>query len=194
MRSTLILAYTIMSLFLVACSGVDIQQSGIDKFSAGNYHYYKWRTEPLPNVTRSSDPVYTLDPVIRRVVDADLQRKGYVLDKDRAQFTVDYLYVSGMQQGERSQLASNITTYPSVTPNRQVNQATVDNAIALGGVKATNNIVLQFNDLASNQEVWQATLSKVVEDANNIDSSRLDQNLKDYLGRAIKPLPPASPQ
>jgi hypothetical protein len=193
MRNTLILAYTIMSLALVACSGVDIQQSGIEKFSAGNYHYYKWRTEPLPSVTRSSDPVYTLDPVIRREVDADLQRKGYVLDKDRAQFTVDYLYVSGMQQGERSQLASNITPYPSVTPNRQVNQATVDNAIALGGVKATNNIVLQFNDLASNQEVWQATLSKVVEDANNIDSSRLDQNLKDYLGRALKPLPPASP-
>lgn len=193
MRNTLILAYTIMSLALVACSGVDIQQSGVEKFSAGNYHYYKWRTEPLPNVSRSSDPMYALDPVIRREVDADLQRKGYVLDTSRAQFTVDYLYMSGMLEGERSELASNITPYPSVTPNRQVNQATVDNAIALGGVKATNNIVLQFNDLASNQEVWQATLSKVVEDANNTDSSRLDQNLKAYLARALKPLPSASP-
>jgi hypothetical protein len=194
MRSTLIFAYTILSLLLVACSGVEIQQSSIDKFSGGDYRYYTWRTEPLPNVTRSSDPVYAIDPVIRREVDADLQRKGYVLDKSRAQFTVDYLYVSGMQQGARSELASNITPYPRVTPNRQVNQATVDNAIALGGVKETNNIILQFNDLASNQEVWQATLTKVVEDANNIDASRLDQNLKDYLARALKNLPPAGQQ
>ena len=89
---------------------------------------------------------------------------------------------------------SNITPYPRVTPNRQVSQATVDNAIALGGVKETNNIILQFNDLASNREVWQATLSKVVEDANNIDASRLDENLKNYLASALKNLPPASPQ
>ena len=194
MRNSLILALTILSLALVACSGVDIQQSSIDKFSAGNYHYYKWRTEPLPSGTRSSDPVYTLDPVIRREVDADLQRKGYVLDSSRAQFTVDYLYVTGMQQGERSQLASNIKPYPSVTPNRQVSQAAVDNAIALGGVKETNNIILQFNDLSTNQEVWQATLTKVVEDTNNIDASRLDQDLHDFLARALKPLPPASNQ
>tara|TARA_R110002049_G_scaffold23490_44_gene82820 strand:- start:1273 stop:1857 length:585 start_codon:yes stop_codon:yes gene_type:complete len=194
MRSTLIFAYTMLSLVLVACSGVDIQHSAADKFSAGGYHYYKWRTEPLPTTTRSSDPVYAIDPVMRREVNADLQSKGYVLDEARAQFTVDYLYVSGMQQGEPSQLASNITPYPRVTPNRQVNQATVDNAIALGGVKETNNIILQFNDLASNREVWQATLSKVVEDANNIDASRLDENLKNYLASALKNLPPASPQ
>lgn len=194
MRNSLILAITLLSLTIVACSGVEIQQSGIDKFSAGNYHYYKWRTEPLPTQTRSTDPVYTLDPVIRREVNADLQRKGYVLDNQRAQFTVDYLYVSGMQQGERSQLASNITPYPRVTPNRQVSQAAVDNAIALGGVKETNNIILQFNDLASNREVWQATLTKVVEDSNNVDATRLDHNLQDFLKRALKPLPPASPQ
>lgn len=194
MRSTLILAYIIVSLVLVACSGVDIQQSGIEKFSAGNYHYYKWRTEPLPNGTQSSDPVYTLDPVIRREVDADLQRKGYVLDNDHAQFTVDYLYVTAMQQGEQSQLASNVTPYPRINPNRQVNQATVDNAIALGGVKETSNIILQFNDLASNQEVWQATLSKVVENANSIDTSRLDKNLKGFLTSALKPIPPANHQ
>lgn len=193
MRNTLILIFT-MSLVLVGCSGIDIQQSGIEKFSAGNYHYYKWRTEPLPTDSRSSDPIYTMDPVIRREVDADLQRKGYVLDNGLAQFTVDYRYANGMLQGERSQLASNITPYPSVTPNRQVNQATVDNAIALGGVKETNYLVLQFNDLSSNQEVWQATLTKVIENANNIDSSRLNENLKAYLTRALKPLPAASPQ
>jgi hypothetical protein len=72
-----------------------------------------------------------------------------------------------------------------------VNQAAVDNAIALGGVQETNNITLQFNDAATNQEVWQATLSKVVEDANNIDATRLDGELKGFLERALEAIPPA---
>jgi hypothetical protein len=191
MRITRFLAYSLMSLLLAACSGVEIEQTSVEKFSAGNYRYYKWRSGPLPSTTRSTDPVYTIDPILRRDVDAALQAKGYVLDMERAQFTVDYLYANALRQGERSQLASNITPYPRVTPNRQVNQAAVDNAIALGGVQETNNITLQFNDAATNQEVWQATLSKVVEDANNIDATRLDGDLKRFLERALAPIPPA---
>ena len=192
MRFTRFLVYSLLLPVLAACSGVEIEQSSIDTFAAGNYHYYKWRSKPLPSTTRSTDPVYTLDPIIRRDVDAALQAKGYALDEDRAQFTVDYLYANDLRQGERSQLASNITPYPRVTPNRQVNQAAVDNAIALGGVQETNKITLQFNDSATNQEVWQATLSKVVEDANNIDATRLDDHLQRFLERALAPIPPAS--
>lgn len=191
MRITRILAYTLLLPLISACSGVEIEQTSFDAFSAGNYRYYKWRSEPLPASTRSTDPVYTLDPIIRREVDATLQAKGFVLDKERAQFTVDYIYANSLRQGERSQLASNITPYPRVTPNRQVNQAAVDNAIALGGVQETNTITLQFNDSVTNQEVWQATLSKVVEDANNIDATRLDDSLKRFLNRALAPIPPA---
>ena len=197
MRISPILAYPILSLvslLLAACSGVEIERSAIEKFSAGNYHYYKWRTEPLPSGTISSDPIYSIDPIMRRDVDANLQSKGYVLDAERAQFTVDYVFMRGMQQGERSQLASNVTPYPRVVPNRQISQAAVDNAIALGGVKETNNIFVQFNDVSSNQVVWYANLSKIVQDANNVDATRLDDNLKSFLESALKPLPPASGQ
>ncbi|MEZ5570482.1 MAG: DUF4136 domain-containing protein [Halioglobus sp.] len=194
MRVTTVLAYTFLSLLVVACSSVDIQHSGTDKFAAGNYRYYKWRTDPLPANSRSSDPVYAIDPIMRNAVDAALQDKGYVLNVERAQFTVDYLYMSGMQQGERSQLASNISPFPRVTPNRQINQAVVDNAIALGGVRPTNNIIVQFNDRANNQQVWEVTLTKIVEDANNVDASSLEHNLKQFIQRALAPLPPASTQ
>ncbi|MEZ5502146.1 MAG: DUF4136 domain-containing protein [Halioglobus sp.] len=192
MQITRILTSTLLSLLLIACSGVEIQQSGVEQFSAGNYHYYRWRTAPLPQETRSTDPLYSIDPVIRQEVNALLQAKGYVLDPERAQFTVDYLYVSGVLQGERSEMASNIKPYPMVLPNRQIDQASVDNAIALGGVKETNNIIVQFNNRASNQEVWRVTLTKIVEDANNVDSTRLDTGLKHLLERALEPLPPAS--
>ncbi len=191
MRLTTALAYTFLSLLVAACSSVEIHHTGVEAFTAGNYQYYKWRTDPLPAASNSSDALYAIDPVMRREVDADLQGKGYVLDAQRAQFTVDYLYTTGMRQGERSQLASNITPYPSVTPNRQVDQASVDNAIALSGVQSTNNLILQFNDRANNREVWQVTLTRIVEDANNVDSSRLDENLKSNLQRALEPLPPA---
>jgi hypothetical protein len=192
MRSTLVLAYTVLS--LVACSGVDIQHGAIDQFTAGNYRYYKWRTEPLPQESRSSNAQYAIDPVMRREVDAHLQSRGYMLDPQRAQFTVHYLYVTGMVQGERSALASNITPYPTIMPTRRVDQASVDNAIALGGVKETNNLIVQFNDRVTNQEVWQVTLTEIVENANSSDTSRLDDNLIRSLQRALQPIPQAPRQ
>jgi hypothetical protein len=197
MRIHPLLAYPILALALLAvaaCSGVEIERSGIEKFSAGQFKYYKWRSEPLPSGTLAGDPMYTIDPVIRRDVDAALQGKGYVLDPERAQFTVDYRFVRAMQQGEKSQLASNVTPFPRVVPNRQNSQAVVDNAIALGGVKETNNIVLQFNDVTSNEVVWQASLSKIVQDANNVNDTRLDDNLQRFLTRALNDLPPAAGQ
>ena len=62
------------------------------------------------------------------IVDAD---KGYVLDPARAQFSVDYLYATGLRDGASPGQASNISHIPSATVNRQVDQASVDSAIAL---------------------------------------------------------------
>jgi hypothetical protein len=194
MRITTFLASTLLSLALVACSGVDIQHSAIDRFSAGNYRYYMWRTDALPQETSTSATGYAIDPIVRRDIDTLLQGKGYVLDPDRAQFTVHYLYVAGMVQGERSALASNISAIPRVIPTRRVDQASVDNAIALGGVKETNNLIVQFNDRATNQEMWQVTLTEIVENANDSDTSRLDDNLRKSLQRALQPVPQAARQ
>lgn len=192
MRTTKVLAYAVLSLLLTACSGIEVEPTGTEAFAAGDYQYYRWRTEPLPAGTSSRDPVYLLDPVVRREVDAGLAAKGYVLDGERAQFTVDYIYAPGLLQGETSELATNISHRPSATPNRQVDGASVDNAIALGGVKETNNIRLQFNDGASNKEVWHVTLMKIVENANRTDTTKIDSNLKKYIGRALETLPPVS--
>jgi hypothetical protein len=193
MRITTILASTLLSLALAACSGIEIEPTGTEQFVAGNYQYYRWRTAPLTARPGSSDPVYAIDPVMRREVDAVLGGKGYVLDPRNAQFTVDYIFGPGILEGERSELASNISHRPSVTPNRRVDQASVDNAIALAGVKETNNIVLQFNDAATNRAVWQVTLSKIIEDANRSDTGNIDRNLSKHIQRALDTLPPAAP-
>ena len=189
MRLTSVLAF---ALLLTACSGVEVHHAPIDQFAAGGYRYYKWRSDPLPVNTRTTDPLYALDPVLRRDVNELLQGKGYVLDETRAQFTVDYQFMESLRQGARSQLADNITAQPSVTPNRRVDQASVDNAIALSGVQTTNNLILQFNDKATNHVVWQVTLTSIVENANEVDGTGIDEDLKSSLDRALDPLPPAS--
>jgi hypothetical protein len=191
MRTTSILASTLLSLALVACSGVDIQHSAIDPFTAGNYHYYMWRTDPLPQTTRSTNAIVAIDPQVRRDIDTQLQDKGYVLDPARAQFTVNYLYATGMVQGQRSALASNISDIPRIMPTRRIDQASVDNAIALGGVKETNNLMVQFNDRLTNADVWHVTLTEIVENVNDRDASRIKDNLTQYLQRALQPIPQA---
>jgi hypothetical protein len=193
MRITTVLAYTLLTSVLVGCSGIEIEPEGIDQFAAGDYRYYSWRTAPLPNEITSTGPVYAIDPVVRREVDTNLAKKGYVLDPQRAQFTVDYIFAPGLLQGEQSGWASNISPRPSVTPNRQADGASVDNAIALGGVRETRNITLQFNDRTTNTEVWQVTLSKIVENANSTDTSKIDETLRKYMERALELIPQAPP-
>jgi len=187
--AALLLAVTVC---LGACSGIEIESSEVQPFADGNYRYYKWRTDPLPQDTGSTDPYYLLDPVMRRQVDAALAAKGYVLDPQQAQFSVDYVYATRLIEGAQSEQASNISHIPSVNPTRQVDGASVDNAIALAGVKETNNILLQFNDLASHQEVWRAVISKIVENANQVDTVKMDGNVEKAVIRALKPLPEAS--
>lgn len=192
MRITKLLASAALSLGLIACSGVDIEPSAVDTFASKNYRYYTWRTAPLPATARSTDLFYQIDPALRKTVNAVLADKGYVQDAERAEFSVDYIYAPGLVQGAKPEQASNISHIPSATANRMIDQASVDNAIALGGLKETNTIRLQINDIASQTAVWQATMTKIVENANRADKDALQADLRRYLERAMRPLPDTS--
>jgi hypothetical protein len=191
MRLSTLLATLLLTLSVVACSGIETRPAPIEEFAAANYTYYKWRSEPLPNTDNSQDPMYIMDPILRKELNKDLAKKGYVLDEERAQFTVDYLYAAGLRMGERSAEASNLTPYPSVNPNRQINQAVVDNAYALGGVKETSNIALQFNDAITKKEVWHVIITKIVEDVNKVDVSEMKSSLRKGVKEALSTVPPA---
>ncbi len=191
MRITHLPAWLLLGLLLAACSDIETRPAETETFAAGHYRYYSWRSEPPENMGSSQDPVYLIDPIVRRQVDKNLAEKGYVLDPARAQFSVDYIYAPGLRMGELSSEASNITPYPSVTPNRQVNQAVVDNAYALAGVKETSNIALQFNDVTTKREVWQVVITKIVDNVNKIDMKVMKDSLREGIRKALEPLPPA---
>lgn len=177
---------------LAACSGVETRPEATDTFAAGNYQYYRWRSEPLDNTSNSSDPIYALDPVIRREVDNTLRSKGYVLNDARAQFTVDYVYAAGTRMGQKGSEASNLSTYPGVIPNRNVDQASVDNAYALGGVKETNNVGIQLNDATTNEEVWMVIITKIVENVNLANNPKMNTNVQKAVHEGLRSLPKAN--
>lgn len=191
MRLPTIFTLLVTAALLSACSGIETQPEDTAAFAAGNYTYYKWRSVPLKNAARSTDPLYVMDPVLRREIDTELQAKGYVLDPERAQFSVDYLFAVGLRMGEKGSEASNLSTYPGVIPNRNIDQASVDNAYALGGVKETNNIAIQFNDVARKEEVWRVIVTKIVENANTVDDKRLASTVRSAIRQGLRPLPKA---
>ena len=191
MRLRTILAALALTL-VTACSGIETRPAPIEAFAAGNYTYYRWRSEPMPATGSPEDSMYIIDPILRSAVDADLSKKGYILDPERAQFSVDYIYASGLRMGERSGEAYNITPYPSVNPNRQINQAVVDNAYALGGVKETSNIALQFNDITTRKEVWHVIITKIVENVNEVDKAEIRKGVQKGVQAALKTLPDAN--
>ena len=193
MRSlTSLAASLLITLALVACSGIETHPAETETFAAGNYRYYQWRSAPMVNTINSVDPMYTMDPMVRRELDASLAKKGYILDPEKAQFSVDYIYIEGTRMGETSRNASNLSTHPGAIPNRNMDQASVDNAYALGGVKETSNIGIQFNDVGSNEEVWRVAITKIVDDVNSTDTSNMHKNIKKAIDQGTRDLPPAS--
>lgn len=192
MRSLTTIATLLLALSLGACSSVETRPTGTETFAAGDYQYYRWRSEPLANPTGSSDTLYLMDPIVRREINANLSSKGYVLNAEKAQFSVDYLQATALREGVSSQDASGgIDPIPSARPNRQINQAMVDNAHALSGVQTTNNIAIQFNDTQNQQEVWRVVITKIVENTNETDTRKIDQNLTKAISQGMRTLPKA---
>lgn len=190
MRSLQSLAALLLALTVVACSGIETHPADTAEFEAANYRYYTWRNPPLQNTSNSRDPIYLLDGIIREAVDQGLQDLGYRLDPKLAQFDVHFLAAPGMRQGVGSEQVSNISTRPQAI-NRQVDQASIDNAQALAGVRDTENIALLFNDVERVEQVWHVVITKLVEDANFADTPRLRNNVNRAIKQGLKTLPRA---
>jgi hypothetical protein len=184
-----LLGLSALILILAACSGVETRPADITTFAAGNYHYYSWRSEPLVNATHSTDSMYRLDPALRSAINANLKSKGYILDPARAQFDVDYIFAPGARDGVKGVEASNLSTHPGVVPNRDLDQASIDNANALGGLKETRNIGIQFNDVERKEEVWHVIITKLVGNANSTTGSGQHSKISSAVDNGMKSLP-----
>ena len=186
--------FTVFALIALACggcAGIDTQPEDVSEFAARDYRYYTWRTPPLKNTSNSRDSIYVLDGIVRQAVDARMEELGYRKDPARAQFDIHFVNAPGSLQGIGSEEVTNINTRPQAI-NRQVDQATIDNAQALAGVRDTENIRLSFSEIASNLELWSVVITKIVEDANMADTARLRKVVTQAINKGLSTVPPAS--
>ena len=141
--------FTLLVLIALACggcAGIDTEPADVNEFAERGYRYYTWRTPPLDTPSHSRDSIYVLDGMVRQAVDARMEELGYRKDPARAQFDIHFVNAPGSLQGIGSEEVTNINTRPQAI-NRQVDQATIDNAQALAGVRDTENIRVAFSEI-----------------------------------------------
>jgi len=185
-RSALII---LIITLLGACSGTEIVPDDTARFEGSGLTRYAWRSEPLSGERYSRDLAYQADPIIRSAVDERLAELGYErVAREEAEFLIEYLSAGSISDGRVATTASNVTPYPSAMINRQADGATVDNAYALGGVKAMGNVLLVFAEKTSTDVLWRVRISKVIEDANRIN----ERAVRSAIRRGLSTLPEAS--
>lgn len=159
------------SAMLAGCTGgVQTDPADTERFAAGGYQTYAWRRPALPVKGSGADSIYRLDPVLRAAVDETLAGKGYRRVDDNPDFLVDYVAAMGLVDGAVSQSADNVSYRPAAVPNRNVDQASIDNAYALGAVRETANIAIILFDAVAEDAVWNVRISKIIEDRNRVNT------------------------
>lgn len=172
----------LVSLLLIACSGVETIPDDTAGFVAAGHNSYAWRNEPLVASGFSNNRMYQVDPAIRNAVDQRLAELGYrLVSQDEAGFLVDYVAAAGFNDGQMARGGTNITPLPTGMINRQVNQAEMDNAYALSGLKEMGNVALVFLDNGSQDLIWKVRVSMVVENANEVDTKAVRRAMRQGL-------------
>ena len=191
MKHLKVLSILLLTSVLGACSGIEVEVWEPTQFAAGNFKTYSWRSEPFGENFYSQDSIYRIDPILREIVDRELQAKGFRKVTRGGDFTIDYIYAPGVMLGAPSEDATNISPRAGVRPNTQISGAERDNAIALSGVKQTRNIALQINNGETGREVWRAVITKIIANVNEPDSDRTRSALNSGVRRAFRDLPGA---
>ncbi|EED34193.1 hypothetical protein NOR51B_130 [Luminiphilus syltensis NOR5-1B] len=175
--------FTIFS--MSACSGIDVNPEATDTFVATGYTTYAWRSAPPSSEVSSKDILPQKSPYIRAALEEKMTELGYQrIEKDDAEFLVEYLVASGHNDGQLVHGGSNDLLYGS-SANREIDGASADNAYALSGIVETGDITLLFFDAMTNDVLWQVQMSIVVENANRID----DEEVRKAIHKGLSSLP-----
>lgn len=186
----------LMTTQLVACTGVQIYSTPVDRFASANFETFSWRAAPIAQRLDSKDPLAVLDPTLRSAVTKALASKGYRQTAEGGDFVIDYQFKASLSEGALSSSAFNADNEfpppnPNVVVNRRTNQALVDNAYALAGPREVTSILLEFSNGNSQSLIWAGSISKVVEDLNREDGEPLRNALDTAIARLLRTIPSA---
>ena len=146
---------------------------------------------------RQGGPEPADNPRLRAAVDKKLTSKGYRQVEEGGDFQIDYQFKASIAEGALNMTATDANNQDipvssqDLLINRRADQALVDNAYALAGPKEVTSILLRFSDGASQNLVWAAGMSKVVDHAN-FDAKRMQSGVDAAVSRALGRLPNAN--
>ena len=185
------------SLALGGCSSFQVDTTPNDRFEAGSYATYHWQAAALEPSGVATDPLYALDPTLRASVDRKLASKGYQLVDQNGDFQITYQFKASISDGALSVAATDANNQDipvssqDLVINRRADQALIDNAYALSGPKEVTSVLVTFTDGNTQNPIWAAGMSKVVDHAN-FDAKRMSSSIDKAVNRALGRLPNAN--
>lgn len=190
-RSIWIAAITVLVVLLGGCSSAQVDRADPDTFAAKGYRTYNWnyaQIEPLPSDTSA---YATLAPIFREEMNRALANLGYREVAQGGQFVVSVQFKRSLADGVVSIEKDPNPVVPRVVLNRDPDQASLDNAQALAGVRELNSVLIQFDDASDGGLLWAAAVSRVQETANvnELDPDQVRRNARQTLRRAMGQLP-----
>lgn len=180
-RSLLLVATTCLLVSLSGCSGISVDPESTAEFALANYKRYAWRSEPPSKSKFTRDILAKKSASIREGTVQKMSELGYTLvEKDDAEFLIEYLATTGAIDGQLAYGGSNEGLYGS-SVNRDIDGASSDNAIELSNALQTGDIQLVFVDNTSSKILWRVAISMVVEDANKVDEAEVRRAVRQGL-------------
>lgn len=172
---------------LSGCGGIDVTPDSTERFEATAYSRYAWRSAPPSRSTHTKELTSIKSSSIREGVEETMTDLGYQrVDKQDAEFFIEYFAASGFNDGQLSYGGSNEGLYAS-SVNRDIDGASADNAQELSDPVLTSDIQLLFIDAASSDVLWRVMIKMVVEDSNRVN----EVQVRNAVQRGLSSLPEA---
>ena len=177
----------VLVFFLTACVNVNVEQGDATAFRQHSYQTYAWDSAAMqPNIR--DQRMYNLDHYLRRAVTNDLEARGYrLVAKAKAGFLVNYRYYEAVVKDQGGIISPSNELAGAWDLGGDVNNTNIHNHYIPPSLKHAH-LELIFIDNGSDQPVWSATATKIIED-ENADLSDFKKAAKKLADRLLKTIP-----
>ena len=183
-------AVTLLCIGALGCTTMRVDTAPVDQFANKGFQTFSWRAEVPKGVPQSMETLFQLSSMVREVLSASLEKKGYRYQASGGDFLVSYALGARLEGGINPEML-----YPALTSsliNRSPDPAIINNAYALSGPREVASLMLNFEDGDNLAAVWSANISQIVENQNQPDLNKVRRSLEPGIARALRVLPDAA--
>ncbi|ARN74915.1 DUF4136 domain-containing protein [Oceanicoccus sagamiensis] len=181
------LAIVITTLLLTACIGSKVVVKPDSTFDAANYQRFAWMHEAITNDGRNS-AYYNLDRSIRKGISAELVKKGYQqVAKEQAEFLLDYSFFQSVSPDRGGIISPRDESNAAWDNGSDINGTSLHNHYIPAEIQR-GNLSLSISDAKQGHEVWQVTMTKVIENQME-DEAAVKKSVRGLIPKLLRELP-----